>query len=71
METGGKKVIVPLVMKIAQHPKAKLFYLILLGTRSNTTLRDPPQLATYFFSQKFFRKGGFGVPLYSATFLDP
>ena len=42
METGGKKVIVTLVMKIAQHPKAKLFCLHLLGTRPDTILRDPP-----------------------------
>ena len=51
METGGKKVIVPLVMKIAQHPKAKLFYLILLGTRSNTTLRDLPHRQLIFLAK--------------------
>ena len=37
-----EKVIVTLVMKIAQHPKAKLFCLHLLGTRPDTILRDPP-----------------------------
>ena len=71
METGGKKVIMPLVMKIAQHPKAKLFYLILLGTRSNTTLRDLPHRQLIFLAKKIFVKGGMWYPLYFATCLDP